>query len=265
MPETSVLPYRFSGCALRSASTCTFVAAGAVLSESTCAISDKRSQNRRGTRDTIAENASTHAATQRSDARAQKRAASAHCVQRRDVRCTHAVAAALRYAQQNSLHTHRRTRVMRKALALLVAGSVRAALDPLLPAASPWTLSTRRRWTLSRATRRLVFEESGDCWFDDCGEEGTWEVRGDAVSFTTECSQNVTRHYHCLLHRNHGLDGNSGRPRLVRGVTARDRASVAGAAFSTGWGLLCRFVDYDRRGEVSRRRRAPTPTGRRGE
>ena len=141
---------------------------------------------------------------------------------------------------------------MRKALAVLVAGSGYAALDPLLPAASPWTLSTRRRWTLSRATRRLVFEETGSCWFDDdANEEGTWEVRGDAVSFTTDCSQNVTRHYHCLLHRNHGLSGTSGQPRLVRGVTARDRTS--------GWARLFRPVlgafsadadDYDRHDEA---------------
>ena len=138
---------------------------------------------------------------------------------------------------------------MRKALAALVAVA-RAALDPLLPAASPWTLSTRRRWTLSRATRRLVFEESGDCWFDDCGEEGTWEVRGDAVSFTTE-AQNVTRHYHCLLHRNHGLDGTSGRPRLVRGVTARDRACGSRQLFRPVLGSFSgASVDYDRRGDV---------------
>ena len=140
---------------------------------------------------------------------------------------------------------------MRRALAAALAVTAHSALDPLLPAASPWTLSTRRRWTLSRTTRRLVFEETGGCWFDDdCGEEGTWEVRGDAVSFTTECSQNVTRHYHCLLHRNHGLDGNSGRPRLVRGVTARDRVGGSRlfrpvlAAFSAD------ADDYDRRGEA---------------
>ena len=140
--------------------------------------------------------------------------------------------------------------LMRKALAALVAVA-RAALDPLLPAASPWTLRTRRRWTLSRATRRLVFEESGDCWFDDCGEEGTWEVRGDAVSFTTECSQNVTRHYHCLLHRNHGLDGNSGRPRLVRGVTARDRVGGRARLFRPVLGAFSADADaYDRRGEA---------------
>ena len=139
---------------------------------------------------------------------------------------------------------------MRKALAALVAVA-RAALDPLLPAASPWTLSTRRRWTLSRATRRLVFEETGSCWFDDDqNEEGTWEVRGDAVSFTTE-AQNVTRHYHCLLHRNHGLDGNSGQPRLVRGVTARDRVGGSRRLFRP---VLAAFSadadDYDRRGEA---------------
>ena len=142
---------------------------------------------------------------------------------------------------------------MRKALAAaLVAGSVRAALDPLLPAASPWTLSTRRRWTLSRATRRLVFEETGSCWFDDdANEEGTWEVRGDAVSFTTECSQNVTRHYHCLLHRNHGLDGTSGRPRLVRGVTARDRVGGSRRLFRPVLGAFSAdSLDYDRRGEA---------------
>ena len=140
---------------------------------------------------------------------------------------------------------------MRKALAVLVAGSVRAALDPLLPAASPWTLSTRRRWTLSRATRRLVFEETGSCWFDDdANEEGTWEVRGDAVSFTTDCSQNVTRHYHCLLHRNHGLDGNSGRPRLVRGVTARDRVGGSRRLFRPVLGSFSGNADdYDRRGD----------------
>jgi len=140
---------------------------------------------------------------------------------------------------------------MRKALAAaLVAGSVRAALDPLLPAASPWTLSTRRRWTLSRVTRRLVFEESGECWFDDdANEEGTWEVRGDAVSFTTE-AQNVTRHYHCLLHRNHGLDGTSGRPRLVRGVTARDRARGS-RLFRPVLGAFSAAAEaYDRRGEA---------------
>ena len=141
---------------------------------------------------------------------------------------------------------------MRKALALLVAGSVRAALDPLLPAAGPWTLRTRRRWTLSRATRRLVFEETGGCWFDDdCGEEGTWEVRGDAVSFTTECSQNVTRHYHCLLHRNHGVSGTSGRPRLVRGVTARDRVCGSRRLFRPVLGAFSADADdYDRRGEA---------------
>ena len=140
---------------------------------------------------------------------------------------------------------------MRKALALLVAASVRAALDPLLPAASPWTLSTRRRWTLSRATRRLVFEENGCCWFDDeANEEGTWEVRGDAVSFTTE-AQNVTRHYHCLLHRNHGLDGNSGQPRLVRGVTARDRVGGRARLFRPVLGSFSADADdYDRRGDV---------------
>ena len=139
---------------------------------------------------------------------------------------------------------------MRKALAALVAVA-RAALDPLLPAASPWTLSTRRRWTLSRATRRLVFEENGGCWFDDCGEEGTWEVRGDAVSFTTECSQNVTRHYHCVLHRNHGLDGTSGRPRLVRGVTARDRVGGSRRLFRPVLGAFSADADdYDRRGEA---------------
>ena len=140
---------------------------------------------------------------------------------------------------------------MRKALALLVASGARAALDPLLPAASPWTLSTRRRWSLSRATRRLVFEENGSCWFDDdANEEGTWEVRGDAVSFTTE-AQNVTRHYHCLLHRNHGLDGNSGRPRLVRGVTARDRVGGSRRLFRPVLGAFSADADdYDRRGDV---------------
>ena len=140
---------------------------------------------------------------------------------------------------------------MRKALAALVAVA-RAALDPLLPAASPWTLSTRRRWTLSWATRRLVFEETGGCWFDDdCGEEGTWEVRGDAVSFTTECSQNVTRHYHCLLHRNHGVSGTSGRPRLVGGVTARDRVCGSRRLFRPVLGAFSADADdYDRRGEA---------------
>ena len=138
---------------------------------------------------------------------------------------------------------------MRKALALLVASGARAALDPLLPAASPWTLSTRRRWTLSRATRRLVFEENGNCWFDDdASEEGTWEVRGDAVSFTTE-AQNVTRHYHCLLHRNHGLDGTSGRPRLVRGVTARDRVGGSRLFRPVLGAFSADADDYDRRGE----------------
>ena len=143
-------------------------------------------------------------------------------------------------------------RLMRKALALLVAGSGYAALDPLLPAASPWTLRTRRRWTLRPATRRIVFEENGGCWFDDdCGEEGTWEVRGDAVSFTTECSQNVTRHYHCLLHRNHGLDGTSGQPRLVRGVTARDRVGGRARLFRPVLGAFsAASLDYDRRGEA---------------
>ena len=141
---------------------------------------------------------------------------------------------------------------MRKAFAVLVAGSVRAALDPLLPAASPWTLRTRRRWTLRPATRRIVFEETGGCWFDDdCGEEGTWEVRGDAVSFTTDCSQNVTRHYHCLLHRNHGLSGNSGQPRLVRGVTARDRVGGRARLFRPVLGAFsAASLDYDRRGEA---------------
>ena len=140
---------------------------------------------------------------------------------------------------------------MRRAFAAALAVTARAALDPLLPAASPWTLSTRRRWTLSRATRRLVFEESGDCWFDDCGEEGTWEVRGDAVSFTTECSQNVTRHYHCVLHRNHGLSGTSGRPRLVRGVTARDRVCGMARLFRPVLGAFSADADdYDRRGEA---------------
>ena len=141
---------------------------------------------------------------------------------------------------------------MRKALALLVASGARAALDPLLPAASPWTLSTRRRWTLSRATRRLVFEETGNCWFDDdANEEGTWEVRGDAVSFTTDCSQNVTRHYHCLLHRNHGLDGTSGRPRLVRGVTARDRVGGSRRLFRPVLGAFSAAAEaYDRRDEA---------------
>ena len=139
---------------------------------------------------------------------------------------------------------------MRKALAALVAVA-RAALDPLLPAASPWTLSTRRRWTLSRATRRLVFEETGSCWFDDDrGEEGTWEVRGDAVSFTTDCSQNVTRHYHCLLHRNHGLDGTSGRPRLVRGVTARDRVGGSRLFRPVLGAFSADSLDYDRRSEA---------------
>ena len=140
---------------------------------------------------------------------------------------------------------------MRKPLTVALVAVARAALDPLLPAASPWTLSTRRRWTLSRATRRLVFEESGDCWFDDCGEEGTWEVRGDAVSFTTECSQNVTRHYHCVLHRNHGLSGTSGRPRLVRGVTARDRVCGMARLFRPVLGAFSADADdYDRRGEA---------------
>lgn len=140
---------------------------------------------------------------------------------------------------------------MRYAFAGLVAVT-RAALDPLLPAASPWTLRTRRRWTLRPVTRRIVFEETGSCWFDDaCGEEGTWEVRGDAVSFTTECSQNVTRHYHCLLHRNHGLDGTSGRPRLVRGVTARDRLCGSRRLFRPVLGAFSgASVDYDRRGEA---------------
>ena len=138
---------------------------------------------------------------------------------------------------------------MRKALALLIAGTAHSALDPLLPAASPWTLSTRRRWTRSRATRRIVFEETGSCWFDDCGEEGTWEVCGDAVSFTTECSQNVTRHYHCVLHRNHGLSGTSGRPRLVRGVTARDRVCGMARLFRPVLGAFSADADdYDRRG-----------------
>ncbi len=143
-------------------------------------------------------------------------------------------------------------RVMRNALAVLVAGTAHSALDPLLPAASPWTLSTRRRWTLSRATRRLVFEETGSCWFDDdANEEGTWEVRGDAVSFTTDCSQNVTRHYHCLLHRNHGLSGNSGQPRLVRGVTARDRVGGRARLFRPVLGAFsAASLDYDRRGEA---------------
>jgi hypothetical protein len=141
---------------------------------------------------------------------------------------------------------------MRKALALLIAGTAHSALDPLLPAASPWTLRTRRRWTLRPVTRRIVFEQTGGCWFDDdCGEEGTWEVRGDAVSFTTDCSQNVTRHYHCLLHRNHGLDGTSGRPRLVRGVTARDRACGSRQLFRPVLGSFSgASVDYDRRGDV---------------
>ena len=145
---------------------------------------------------------------------------------------------------------HRRT--MRRALAAALAVTARSALDPLLPAASPWTLSTRRRWTLSRATRRLVFEESGACWFDDdANEEGTWEVRGDAVSFTTDCSQNVTRHYHCLLHRNHGLSGTSGRPRLVRGVTARDRVGGRARLFRPVLGAFSADADdYDRRGEA---------------
>ena len=140
---------------------------------------------------------------------------------------------------------------MRHAFAAALVVTARAALDPLLPAASPWTMRTRRRWTLRPATRRIVFEETGGCWFDDdCGEEGTWEVRGDAVSFTTDCSKNVTRHYHCLLHRNHGLSGTSGRPRLVRGVTARDRAGGSRlfrpvlAAFSAD------ADDYDRRSDV---------------
>jgi len=139
---------------------------------------------------------------------------------------------------------------MRKALAVLVAVA-RAALDPLLPAASPWTLSTRRRWTLSRTTRRLVFEETGGCWFDDdANEEGTWEVRGDAVSFTTE-AQNVTRHYHCLLHRNHGLSGTSGQPRLVRGVTARDRVCGSRRLFRPVLGAFSAdSLEYDRRGEA---------------
>ena len=139
---------------------------------------------------------------------------------------------------------------MRKALAMLVAGGVRAALDPLLPAASPWTLRTRRRWTLRPVTRRIVFEETGGCWFDDdCGEEGTWEVRGDAVSFTTE-AQNVTRHYHCLLHRNHGLSGTSGRPRLVRGVTARDRVGGSRLFRPVLGAFSADADDYDRRGEA---------------
>ena len=139
---------------------------------------------------------------------------------------------------------------MRYAFAALVV-TARAALDPLLPAASPWTLSTRRRWTLSRATRRLVFEETGSCWFDDdANEEGTWEVRGDAVSFTTECSQNVTRHYHCLLHRNHGLDGTSGQPRLVRGVTARDRVDGSRLFRPVLGAFSADADDYDRRGDA---------------
>ena len=157
-------------------------------------------------------------------------------------------------ARANTFYRTRATYpgLMRKALALLVAGSVRAALDPLLPAASPWTLSTRRRWSRLRATRRLVFEETGGCWFDDdANEEGTWEVRGDAVSFTTDCSQNVTRHYHCLLHRNHGLSGTSGRPRLVRGVTARDRVGGRARLFRPVLGSFsAASLDYDRRGEA---------------
>ena len=62
-------------------------------------------------------------------------------------------------ARANTFYRIRAThvRAMRKALAALVAVA-RAALDPLLPAASPWTLSTRRRWTRSRVTRRIVFE-----------------------------------------------------------------------------------------------------------
>ena len=139
---------------------------------------------------------------------------------------------------------------MHRALAAALAVTAHSALDPLLPAASPWTLRTRRRWTLRPATRRIVFEEDGGCWFDDCGEEGTWEVRGDAVSFTTECSQNVTRHYHCLLHRNHGLDGNSGRPRLVRGVTARDRARGSRLFRPVLGAFSGNADDYDRRGDV---------------
>lgn len=113
---------------------------------------------------------------------------------------------------------------MRCALATALAFSAHAALDPLLPAASPWTVRTRRRWTRRPAARCLVFDETGDCWFDDdCGEEGAWEVHGDAVSFTTEDAQNVTRHYHCMMSRNHGLSGTSGQPRLVRGVTSGNR------------------------------------------
>ena len=243
-----------SGAALRSANTfkllCVAARHGALRD---CTISDKRSQNRHGTRDTITENASTRAATQHCDAHAQKRAASAP-VQRRDVRCTITPSLRRYDARANTFYRIRATHpsLMRKALALLVAGSVRAALDPLLPAASPWTLSTRRRWTLSRATRRLVFEETGSCWFDDdANEEGTWEVRGDAVSFTTDCSQNVTRHYHCLLHRNHGLSGNFGQPRLVRGVTARDRVGGRARLFRPVLGAFsAASLDYDRRGEA---------------
>ena len=140
---------------------------------------------------------------------------------------------------------------MRRALAAALAVTAHSALDPLLPAASPWTLRTRRRWTLRPVTRRIVFEETGGCWFDDdCGEEGTWEVRGDAVSFTTECSQNVTRHYHCLLHRNHGLDGTSGQPRLVRGVTARDRVDGSRLFRPVLGAFSADADDYDRRGDV---------------
>ena len=48
----------------------------------------------------------------------------------------------------------------------------------------------------------------------------------------------------------HGLDGNSGRPRLVRGVTARDRVCGMARLFRPVLGAFSAdSLDYDRRGE----------------
>lgn len=142
--------------------------------------------------------------------------------------------------------------VLRHAFAALIAVSAQAALDPLLPAASPWTIRTRQRWTRRPVTRCLVFDEvGGACWFDDDqNEEGTWKVHGDAVSFTTKDAQNVTCHYHCMLSRNHGLSGTSGRPQLVRGVYAGERRLFRPVLGSFSAASTESEDDDDRRGEA---------------
>ena len=119
-------------------------------------------------------------------------------------------------------------RPMRKALAVLVAGA--APLRPAPTGGEPLDAATRRRWTLSRATRRRL-EETGGCWFDDdCGEEGTGGARRRRVIYDGK-RQNEA--HHCVA-PNRGFR-NSGRLRLVRGVTARDRVGGMGVFFDRSW------------------------------